>query len=98
MLRFARILSLVVLLATCVGWCVRGETLKDDRLGFTLEIPEGFLRHEELLQRQPRLAHAYLAHDPDGERRYLLQIAPLGGLLARDKLTQGEKPSTFKGK
>jgi hypothetical protein len=98
MLRLARIVPLALLVVMAAAPSVRGETLKDDRLGFTLQIPEGFVPYEELLGRQPKLAHAYLAHDPDGQRKYLLQIAPLGGILDREKLTKGQKPPEFKGK
>ena len=91
-------LTIVVWLMLCSA-LVAGETIVDDQRGFTLTLPDGFVSYPDLLGAKPEIVHCFILGDlNDDEADVVLIIELMGGLIGRERLSQGDLPPGFQGR
>ncbi len=88
--------AIVVLLSPHLG---RGETVVDDARGFTLTLPEGFVRDPYLVRAAPAIVHGFILGDPnDDQLDIILFIEQMRGTIGRERLKPEGLPPGFQGR
>jgi len=86
------VLVLSVLFVAPLG-ASRGETIKDEKLRFTLELPAMFVPRPDLVGATPDVIHAFqIATEKEGEPPVLLVIERLGGVISREPFSKERIP------
>ncbi|MBI1249056.1 hypothetical protein GC197_14590 [bacterium] len=76
----------------------QAETVTDEELHFTLDVPEGFTPRPDLVGAMPNIVHAFqLGEAKEGEIPVLLLIEKLGGTIDRKPITREHLPAGFVG-
>ena len=81
----------VVALGLLYGPTARADVIRDEALGFTLTIPEGFVDYPPGRQ-QPNTPYAYVKGDPGTTDFTIIGIKPMGGTIGRQQLPASELP------
>src|SRR3954454_12293854 len=77
---------------------LRADTITDSNLGFTLNLPPGFVARPDLVGAKPDIVHAFqFGEIKDGDVPVLLLIEKMGGVINRERLTKQNMPSGFNG-
>jgi hypothetical protein len=92
----AAILSLTLLLQPVLK---AAETVSNDKHGFQLTVPEGFVPDAELAAASPDMIYAFVRGDrTDDDPDMVLFIESLGGTIGRERLNPDELPQEFQGR
>ena len=76
-----------------------GETIRDDALGFTLMLPDGFVACPSPFDARVEVAHCFSLGEPkDDQVGILLAIQPMRGVIGHERLKQSDMPPGFKGR
>lgn len=91
--------AFMILLLSAGAAVGTAETVVDQSHGFTLTVPDGFVRSPDLVDAVPEIIHAYVLADGESdELRILLMIEDLGGTIGRERLKVADMPPGFSGK
>lgn len=76
----------------------QAETVKDEQLHFTLDLPDGFAPRPDLIGAMPNIVHAFQYGEiKEGEIPVLLLIEKMGGFMGRQRVTREHLPDGFVG-
>jgi hypothetical protein len=90
--------ALVVLVAATLSDSSRGESVSSPELGFTLNLPDGFVARPDLVGKTPDIVYAFQHGDAaEGELPVLLFVEKLGGVIGRERLDKAHMPPGFNG-
>jgi hypothetical protein len=81
----------VVALGLLYGATARAEVIRDEALGFTLTVPEGFADYPPGRQLSGTL-YAYATGEPGTDDFTMIGIKPMGGTIGREPLPASELP------
>src|SRR5262245_19745236 len=80
-----------VMVCAGLGGTARAEVIRDEKLNFTLTLPDGFKDFPEGKEQQG-LAHSFLQGTPGTEDFTIVGIKPMGGVIGREALEKKDLP------
>jgi len=83
----------VVALGLLSGATARADVIRDEALGFTMTVPDGFVDYPPGRQQQDT-TYAYLKGDPGTTDFTIIGIKPMGGTIGREPMPASELPQT----
>jgi hypothetical protein len=83
----------VVVLGLLYGATAQGEVIRDETLGFTMTVPEGFVAYPPGRQQQGT-PYAYVKGEPGTTDFTIIGIKPMGGTIGREPLPPAELTQT----
>jgi hypothetical protein len=76
-----------------------GETVYDAKRGFTLTVPDGFVRNADMVLRNPKISQAFLLPPRDDDSGgIVLLVEPLSGTIEREPVSLDHMPPGFRGR
>jgi len=81
----------VVALGLLHGGTARADVIRDEALGFTMTVPEGFVDYAPGREQQGT-AYAYVKGEPGTTNFAIIGIKPMGGTIGREPLPPSELP------
>jgi hypothetical protein len=81
----------LVLICAGLGGTARAELIHDEKLGFTLTVPDGFVDFPAGKE-QPGTAYAYLKGTPGTDDFAIITIKSMGGTIGREALERKDLP------
>ena len=90
----------VVILIAVTPWAtqLRGESVANSELGFTLDLPVGVSARPDLVGKTPDIVNAFQFGDAsDSDIPVLLFVEKLGGVIGRERLDKAHMPPGFNG-
>lgn len=81
----------VVALGLLYGTTARAEVIRDEALGFTMTVPEGFVDYPPGREQQGT-PYAYVKGEPATTDFTIIGIKPMGGTIGREPMPASELP------
>lgn len=81
----------LALVCSGVSATARAEVIRDDKLNFTLTLPEGFKDFPEGREQQA-LTYSFIQGTPGTEDFTIIGIKPMGGIIGREALEKKDLP------